>query len=473
MRSRSLAARGPTPAAWIVVLAVAVPDLSSSCAKPAGHAPVELTDAASVDPEVLALVRSKVEFVRAAPADARRHGSLGLVYSANDLWSVAQGEFAIAAELEPRNALWRYHRAIALREAGDVEAARALLAGAAAELPNVAGVQQRLGSWALELGDHATAEAALQRALASMPEQPDVLVGLANVRIAREDWAGALEYAQRALKKEPGFKPARYASGLALRGLGRGAEAESELTAGVGSKLRWIEDPLGAEERSYRVNYVAQFADASQRMLAGQHATALPTFERLAKKRPDDVDVLGNLAACLQETGNPTRAVEVLLHALELDPKAFATHLNLSDAYLRLGRVEDGLKHSQRACELAPDLGRAHLARARALMLHGDLEPAYQALRESARLDPNNPTTYVALFEVCTRLKRGGEALAWCRRSVELAPSHVPSRVNLAQGLLSSGDLDGARAQIAELLRLAPQNERVLALKRELEARTR
>ena len=98
-------------------------------------------------------------------------------------------------------------------------------------------------------------------------------------------------------------------------------------------------------------------------------------------------------------------------------------------------------------------------------------EPAYLALRESARLDATNPMVYVGLFEVCAKLSRTDEARAWCQRAVEVDPMHLPSRVNLAYMRIVTNDLDTARKEVDELLRLAPDNERVLALKRELEAR--
>lgn len=457
--------------AFALLLALGGAAITGGCSRGLERPPALLSDAGDVDPEVLELARAKVEAVRAAPGDARAHVALGLVYEANGLWDAAERAFASASELEPGNALWRFHRAVALRETGDGPGAKRMLVQAAAELPNQAAVQQRLGQWCLEEGEFAAARAAFERALALAPEQPDLLVGLANVKLGEEQWQAALDFAQRALRKEPGYKPARYATGLALRGLGREKEAGNELAAGVGGKPRWIDDPLTQELRNDRVNYVNQLADATQRMLAGQHAAALPILERVVKKRPDDVSVLGNLAACYQETGNPTRAVELLQRALVLDPNAFASHLNLADAYLRLQKVDEALQSAQRACELAPDLGRAHLMRARALVTRGDVEPAYLALRESVKLDANNPTTYVALFEVCARLNRTDEARAWCQRAVEVDPTYLPSRVNLAYLLLKTGDLAAARVQVDELLRLAPQNERVLAMKRELESR--
>ncbi|MBI5362934.1 MAG: tetratricopeptide repeat protein [Planctomycetes bacterium] len=468
MVPRSRLVSGPRSLAGCAALA-----LFAACAPKLELAPVVLADTRSIDPEVLELVRVKVEAATRSRGDARAHGVLGLVYSANGLWEAAEGSLANATRLAPDDPWWRVQHAIALREAGDGARAKTELAEVARALPSEAGVQQRLAQWLLEEGDVAGARAGFERALALVPDQPDLLVGLAGAFVAREDWKTGFDLAARALRRDPSAKSAHYQAGLALRGLGRAAEAERELALGLGAKPRWIDDPSSREAREFRVSFVAQVGDATDLMLQGKHALALPILERVLAKRPDDVNVLGNAAACLQETGNPARGLELLKRALVLDDQAFATHLNLVDAYVRLKQLDDAERHAVRSCQLAPELGRAHLARARVLMLKDQFEPAYLALRESARLDANNPTVYVALVEACAKLMRADEARAWCQRAVELDPLHLPSRVNLAYMTLVAGDLDAAKAQVDELVRIAPENERVQALKRELEARGR
>ena len=444
--------------------------LLSACGPKLELPPATLAETRAIDPEVLALVQRKVDSVAGAPGDARAHASLGLVYTANGLWDAAQRSFSNAERLDPANPWWRFHHAHALREAGETERAFAMLEGVVRELPNEACVLQRWAQAKLELGDNSAARSGFERALALLPEHPDLLAGLAAVDVAEERWPSALDQSQRALRKDPSAKFARYQAGMALRGLGRAAEAERELAQGLGARPRWIENPATPELVQYRVSYVSQVEDATTLMLQGRHALALPILERVHAKRPDDVEVMGNIAACLQETGQAAKAVEILQRALVIAPDAFATHLNLADAYLRLNRPEDADGHAKRACELAPELGRAHLMRGRVLSVRGQYDLAYPALRESLRLDANNPIVYVALFETSARLGRQDEALAWCRRAVEVDPTYFPARVNLAYMLLKTKDLAGARAVIGELERLAPTHERVQALRSELEA---
>lgn len=459
-------------AAGCVALGVA----SLGCSPSAGPQsaplePVALVDTRDLDAEVLELAQRKLEDARRAPQDARAHGSLGLVYSANGLWDAAERSLGHAAQLDPAQGLWRYYRALALREAGHADEAFTLLEQVARDMPTSAAVLQRLGAWRLERGDTQGARDAFTRVLAQSPDQPELLVAVAGVDLAEERWQAACDACQRALRKDPRDKLAHYQLGLALRGLGRNAEAERELSQGVNASSRWINDAFSAELASYKVNYVSQLGDATRLMLANQHAQALPIVERVHKKRPDDVIVLNNLAACLQETGNPARAVELLERATQLAEREFATYLNLADAYMRLSRLDDAQRAADKAVELAPALGRAYLTRARVLALRERFEEAYQSLTQSIKLEPANKSTPLALSEVCARLKRFDEAGAWAQKALQADPNSLQARMQVATLALRRGALEEAAAHVQELARLAPRDERVAALRKELERR--
>lgn len=435
----------------------------------AAFEPVALSDARSLDPEVLALTRRKYDEALRAPASARAHGSLGLAFAANWIWDAAERSFDHAARLEPANALWRYHRALALREAGRADAAFALLEQAARELPREPALHQRLGEWQLERGDAPAARASYARALACVePDQPELLVALASVDLAEERWAEAAEKCRRALAKDPGSKLAHHELGRAWSALGRAEQAQRELEAGVGAQPRHLRDPLTEELRSYKVNYVSQIAEATRLMGEGKHAEALPIVTRVVAKRPDDLNALNNLATCLQETGDARRALEVLERAQALDPKDSGVQLNLSDAHLRLGALEPAQRAADRAVELSPELGRAHLARGRALLARGKLEEAYAALSRSLQLEPRNWVALISISELCLRRKRLDEARGWLARLGEVDPGNIPARTNLALLLIQAGSIDEAARRVLELARLAPNDPRVLTLQDEL-----
>jgi Flp pilus assembly protein TadD len=106
--------------------------------------------------------------------------------------------------------------------------------------------------------------------------------------------------------------------------------------------------------------------------------------------------------------------------------------------------------------------------RARILATQGQLEDAYDELLKSVHLNARNAMTHVALSDVCAQLGRMPEAFSWCQSAIELNPSYLPARFNLALFTLKNGDVDGAAKLTRELERLAPGHPRVALLKTEL-----
>ncbi|RMH21726.1 MAG: hypothetical protein D6696_05140, partial [Acidobacteria bacterium] len=101
VRRRRGGDRAGTP--FLPALAAAV--LAACSAPPPG--PVLPADAASLDPEVAALVERQAAAVREEPASAAGHGTLGLIYEANDLWQLARESYARALALDPGDRRWR------------------------------------------------------------------------------------------------------------------------------------------------------------------------------------------------------------------------------------------------------------------------------------------------------------------------------------------------------------------------------
>jgi tetratricopeptide (TPR) repeat protein len=457
----------PMPVRFLCCAAL-VGSLGCARSRPA-LAPVVLAETAGLEAEVLQLVEQKVAAVRAAPSDARAHADLALVYEANGLFEPAWTSFAQALALDDSRPIWLYHRALALHEGGQGEPALAELRRAAQRLPDEPAVQQRLGQWLLERGDPAGAAAAFQQALARRPDQPEYLTGLASCELQREHWSEAETLARRALKRSPGYRPAVFAVGQALQGEGRGEEAKAFLAAGVNAQLSWTPDELTRAFQGYARTTSAISAQAASAGAAGDYASAAELLERLVARSPADVELLNNLGAALMETGRAERAQEVLQKALELDPRSFAAHLNLSELYLRQQRLGESLAEAARAVEIGGNVGRTHFQLARLLMRQGDLTGAYRELNSAAALDARDVGTFLALTDTARRLARLDEARGWCRKALELDPSSVPGHGLRGTLAATAGDFDEARAALVMLERIAPQDPRTAALRTQLQ----
>lgn len=447
--------------------------LLAACSGSPPPGPVLPLDEAALDASVAELVRRHVDAVRTDPADARAHGTLGLVYEANELWDEAQRSFANAAALDPSDALWRYHRAIAMRQAGDVDGALDLLERSAAELRDLPGPQHRLGTVLLEAGRVDEAQAAFQRTVDLAPRLADGWVGLADVALYREDYAKAAELLEEAVRLDPGYKAAQYSLGLAYRGLGRLEEAGRKLTLGMGAPRRTVGDPLTDEAAGFGVSFVGEFQEAVRLIQSGNAARAAEILEKILERDPQDTNVLNNLASAYLELEDFRRMEELLLRAVRVDERQFAPHLNLAVCYLKTGRLDEASTHARRAVELAPTVGKAQFTLGRVLIAKKDLSGAYLALQRALDADARDPGIHMAMAQTCARLQRFEEARRHYLDTIQRAPSYVPARVDLVGVLMELGRWDDAAAALDEVARIEPDHPALQPLRARIDVMKR
>ena len=181
-----------------------------------------------LDPDVVLLIERQAREINVRPYEPEGHGILGLMFEANTLWEEARQSFAIASSLAPDAMLWRYHLAIATRQAGNFQEALDIMRALAHEYPSFAPVQQRLGEASLEIGDLGAAVAAFRRLIELSPQAPDGYVGLGGTLLGQKNYVGAARLLEHAVAIDPRYPLARYRLGMAYRGLGRQEEAQIE-----------------------------------------------------------------------------------------------------------------------------------------------------------------------------------------------------------------------------------------------------
>lgn len=444
--------------------------LTGACGSDAGpREPVLPLQAELLDEEVRDLIELHVGQVRRARGDARAHGKLGLAYEANERWDEAARSYANAAQLAPGEPLWRYHRAIALREAGYTEESLALLEECAGALPKLAAAHQRLGLALLEVGRLAESAVEFKTVRRIAPERPEGHAGLADVWLAEGRHADAAPLLEQAVAIAPSYKSAHYSLGLAYRALGRAADATRELNLGLDADPRYLPDPFSAELASYAVNYVGRMKNGVALMDAGRPAEALVVFQKAFAKRPDSTDVMNNLAAAHLELEHWEEARELLQRIIALEPDGFAAHLNLTTCQLGLGDLNEALAEADIAVGLAAQVGKTHYTRAQVLLRRGELEDAYAAASQALRLDARDPMVVVMLAEICVRLGKHEEARDRFLSAVVQLPTFLPAHMSLVATHLRLGELDEAAAAFEVAERLAPAHPRVIAMKARLQ----
>lgn len=362
-------------------------------------------------------ISAALKQARAHPNDSSRVGELGMVLQAWEQWAVAASVYARAQALERRYD-WYYLAAVAETRLARHERAAALLRDAVALSPTLP-ARLALADALFESGavDHSEP---LYRALASEPPaEPHARYGLGRVLASRQDYAGALHEFDAAVALFPGFGPAWYAKGLALRRVRRVDEARAALERAKLLGARWpaVDDPVLARVSALR----------------------------------DDPGAHLRRGVALERQGDLTGAIREHEAALASNPALAQAHANLISLYGRQGAWEAAESHYRETVRLGFSAPEAHYDLGVVLLLqHRDAEAA-DAFRRALAVNPQHPGAWNNLGQVAEHAGQLREALDDYRRAAAVAPGDGTIRFNVARMLIATKQYGEAIAELEKL----------------------
>jgi tetratricopeptide (TPR) repeat protein len=422
----------------------------------------------SMDANVAALIEDHIEAVKRDRSDPELHGKLGIAYEANELYPEALACFELAARLDPGDPVWRLHGAIALFDNGQFDPALIRLRKLTATHPDFAPAQQRLGTMLLDVGAFDDAEEAFRRTTTLLPTAADGYVGLAQVALARNDYPRAVANLEQALGLDSSYKMTHFLFGQAYRGLGRMEDAERELALGVNAAPRYLPDRMSRDKGLLVGGLAAQLSRGGKLIEAGRLDEAVSVLEAALRDRPNDTNVMNNLAVACLESKRYERALELLHLIRQADQNAFPTYINLASCLLRMNRPAEGHEHAQRAVDLAPHVSQAHFVLGRTLVGLGRPIEAIDALQEAIELDRRNPVVSLELGQAFMMVNRFPDARTQFEVVTQRAPGLLAGHVKLGTVCLRLGDLEAAKGAFESAQRLDPDDAGVNSLAREI-----
>ena len=128
--------------------------------------------------------------------------------------------------------------------------------------------------------------------------------------------------------------------------------------------------------------------------------SAMSIVERELARAPQDMDVRAWRARVLNWSGHPAEAEKEYLEILKVSRNDADNWMGLASAYLREGKVEDGLRALDRAVELDPKRADLRAARARALRAMGERNEARIEFQKALNLDPTSMEARAGLISV-------------------------------------------------------------------------
>jgi tetratricopeptide (TPR) repeat protein len=191
----------------------------------------------------------------------------------------------------------------------------------------------------------------------------------------------------------------------------------------------------------------------------GEVNEAAAHYRKVLQLLPNDADAHNNLGNALVQQGAPAEAITHYRTALELRPNDADAENNLGSALVREGLIDSAIPHFQKALELRSGHAERHDAEIRynlgnALLRNHQIDKAAVQYRKAVEILPDYAEAHTNLG-IATQLQgRFAEAIAEYEKTLQIDPTSLPTRNNLAALLATCPDVslrNGERAvQIAQ-----------------------
>jgi DNA-binding winged helix-turn-helix (wHTH) protein/Tfp pilus assembly protein PilF len=251
---------------------------------------------------------------------------------------------------------------------------------------------------------------------------------------------------------------------------------------------RWPGSTETAETRTTSAGQRSEVAEAQDAYLRGvklleqrnkeSAGLAIRHLQRATELDPNFAEAFAVLASAYATAGSPTYsrylsaeeagkpALAAAERALQLDPDLGKAHVALArvlNAFQPASKPTDlAIEQSyRRGLELDPTDSDAHLQFGNFLAKRGRHDEALAQFRAAQALNPLSPSISSRLGQELMSAGQTAEGLELLRRTVELDPFQFNARVRLGWGYLATGNLDAAEQEFVVAGRISPDSSAV------------
>ena len=384
--------------------------------------------------------------VRRRPHDSAALAELTFLYLANGFDAQAVTALRLLAGLDPKEARWQHLLARQLGGYGDIEAALPWHARAVALAPDYLPARIK---WADALVRHNEIGAAAEQyraVLTRKPDQSHALVGLARIDFEAGRLPEARSSLERAIAADPTSGVAHNLLSTLLDKLGdhNGAAAERAQSSKMGI-FHEIEDPWSDDLLAYCYDTYRLRVAASALGFAHRPQQALAPLKRAAALKPDEAlthALLGRVYCALNDFSHARPELE---RAIALDPKAVGPYLDLVRILKIQGNLPDAIKLLTTGLQSCPDSRGLHYEYALVLAATDHIEESLPHLRDSQRLQPDDPAAYQEYAVQCFRLGRDAEGAKTLEAALVRNPQDGPILTLLVRYHIHVGHVETAQ----------------------------
>ncbi|MCX5496247.1 tetratricopeptide repeat protein [Kaistia dalseonensis] len=244
--------------------------------------------------------------------------------------------------------------------------------------------------------------------------------------------------------------------------------------AGQSLERRWLRvSPLLSDPvAGVRIEAAQQLADQPLAALTPPDRerlqAAFGAYEAAQRLNADRIEARAALGGFLLRRGDVAGAEAEFLAGLKLEPGAAALSVNLADLYRAEGREQEAQAVLRRSIGIVPDAAGPHHALALSLIRQRNYAEAIDELERAWRLAPED-ARYGYVYAVALQsLGRAADSQAVTTEALRHNPNDVDLLSLALNDALQAGDVARARAYVAKLALLRPDDTEILRLKNHL-----
>ena len=176
---------------------------------------------------------------------------------------------------------------------------------------------------------------------------------------------------------------------------------------------------------------------------------------------PQSSLVLNNSATNLVDAGHHEQALELLSRSLKINPRDHLALLCQGNAYLGLGRLDDGIAAYRKVVAIVPNWPDGWNNLGGALNKRGLSDDAVIAYRQALTLNPNQAESWSNLGGIFRERKQEQEALDCFNQAIDLKPGLAGAYINMGSLLHGIGRPLAALDYFEHARKLAPTDPMV------------
>jgi tetratricopeptide (TPR) repeat protein len=352
---------------------------------------------------------------------------------------------------------------LALKSAGDLEAAKAQISRAIRINPNYFKAQNNMGLVLQAQKRFDEAETFYANAVRLNPRSAAAHHNLGAALARRGKYDEAIEHYQKALEIDPYFSDACSNLGVALSHKGELQESEQAFRKALAldpgsphahNNLGLTLDRMDRPEEARRhyeeaLRLKPDFADAHNNFgfhlsKHGRKDEAIRHLKEAIRISPDYEAARVNLGNVLAETGDPRESAEHLKESLKSNPNNAEAHYNLGLALVKQRKFQEAMHHFSETLRIQLDHVGAHNNLGILLAMQGKPDQAMEQFREALRIHPRDADAHCNLGVALAGQGKVEEAVAHFREALGINPEHPDAGRNLETALRGLEEKKGA-----------------------------